>query len=131
MLHPSQFKINATWIAFKLNDAPIETGADGDFNLIALMDAASCFILSSGLVPARQAGPSTMEVKRLLKQASAHKKNLPKMLYVPTELTAPNLKVEAERQKVMVVSIPEDQLLVFIGEAREGFKERFGGGSIQ
>jgi len=72
-----------------------------------------------------------MEVKRLLKQASAHKKNLPKMLYVPTELTAPNLKVEAERQKVMVVSIPEDQLLVFIGEAREGFKERFGGGSIQ
>ena len=131
MLHPSQFQINATWIAFKLNDAPIEAGADGDFNLIALMDAASCFMLSSGLVPAAQAGPSTMEVKRLLKQASAHNKNLPKMLYVPTELNAPHLKAEAERQKVTVIGIPEDQLLVFIGEAREGFKERFGGGSIQ
>ncbi len=127
MLHPSQFEINATWIAFKLNDAPIETAADGDFELIAIMDAASCFILSSGLVPAGQA----MEVKRLLKQASAHKKKLPKMLYVPTELTAPNLKVEAERQKLTVVGIPEVQLLVFIGEAREGFKERVGGGSFQ
>jgi hypothetical protein len=46
MLHPSQFKINEAWIAFRLNGAPIRTERDGDFNCIALMDAASCFILS-------------------------------------------------------------------------------------
>jgi hypothetical protein len=131
VLHPSQFPVNETWIAFKLNDAPIETGADGDFNLIALMDAASCFILSSGLVPSGQAGPSNIEVKRLLKQASAHKKKLPKTLYIPVELAAANLEAEAEKQKISVVSIAEDQLLVFIGEARDGFKERLGGGSVQ
>ena len=131
MLHPNQFQVDETWIAFKMNDAPIETGADGDFNLIALMDAASCFILSSGLVSARQAGPSKIESKRLLKQASGHKKKLPKTLYVPRELAAAYLTVEAGRQKIAVVDIPEDQLLVFIGEAREGFKERFGRGSIQ
>jgi len=131
VLHPNQFQVNETWIAFKLNDAPIETGADGDFNLIALMDAASCFILSSSLVPAGQAGPSKIESKRLLKQASAHKKNLPKTLYVPIELAAANLTVEAEQQKIAVIGIPEGQLLVFIGDVREGFKERVGGGRIQ
>ena len=114
-----------------MNDAPIETGADGDFNLIALMDAASCFILSSGLVSCGQLGPSKIEAKRLLKEASAHKKKLPATLYIPTEQAADNLALEAERQKVTVVRIAEDQLLVFIGEAREGYKERFGGGSIQ
>ncbi len=49
---PNQFQPNETWIAFKLNDAPVFTGADGDFNVLALMDAASCFILSTELFPA-------------------------------------------------------------------------------
>jgi hypothetical protein len=38
-----------------------------------------------------------------------------------------NLALEVERQKVAVVRVSEDQLLVFLGEARETFKERFGG----
>jgi len=45
MLHPNQFHVNETWIAFQLNETPIITDRDGDFNIIALMDAASCFIL--------------------------------------------------------------------------------------
>lgn len=31
----------------RCNDAPFSTDGEGDFNLIALMEAASCFILSS------------------------------------------------------------------------------------
>ncbi len=46
MLHPNQFQVNEAWIAFQLNDAPIHTRSDGDFNCIALMDAASCFMMS-------------------------------------------------------------------------------------
>ena len=38
MIHPNQFKVNEAWIAFKLNDAPIITDRDGDFNMITLMD---------------------------------------------------------------------------------------------
>jgi hypothetical protein len=41
------------------------------------------------------------------------------------------LPAEAERQGIAVVRVPEDQLLVFIGGARESFKEHFGGGSVQ
>ncbi|MCY1381805.1 hypothetical protein D9M69_697600 [compost metagenome] len=52
MLHPNQFTVNEAWIAFRLNDAPIQTDADGAFNCLALMDAASCFILGTEFVPA-------------------------------------------------------------------------------
>lgn len=131
MLHPNQFQVNEAWIAFQLNDAPIRTNSDGDFNCIALMDAASCFILSSAFVPIGDPEPSKLEVRRLLKEARAHKQEMPKTLFVPTKQPANNFVLEAERRKVTVVRVPEDQLLVFIGEARKGFKEHFGKGRTQ
>jgi hypothetical protein len=131
MLHPNQFQVNEAWIAFKLNDAPIRTELDGDFNCVALMDAASCFILSSAFVPSNETEPSTMEVRRLLKKGQAHKQKLPKTLFIPSNQPASILALEAERQSIAVVRVPEDQLLLFIGEARVSFKERFGGGSAQ
>jgi len=131
VLHPNQFQVNEAWIAFKLNDAPIQTESDGDFNFIALMDAASCFILSSAPVPTSATEPSKMEARRLLKEGQAHKQQLPKTLFISGEQPAIFLAVEAERQGITVVRVPEDQLLLFIGEAREGFREHLGGGSTQ
>ncbi len=61
MYNPSQFQINEAWIAFKLNDAPVSTSADGDFNVLALMDAASCFILGTEFVRANSKEPSQLE----------------------------------------------------------------------
>ena len=131
MLHPNQFQVNEAWIAFKLNDGPIHTEQDGDFDFIALMDAASCFIVSSGPVPASIAEPTQAESRRLLKQGQAHKKQLPKTLFVPAGQPARFLSAEAERQGIDVIRVPEDQLLLFIGEAREGFRERFGSGAAR
>lgn len=131
MLNPNQFQVNEAWIAFKLNDAPVATGSDGDFNLVALMDAASCFILGSALVPTSETEPSKLEARRLLKQAKAHKQQLPKTLFIPNNLPASVFTVEAKRQGITVVLVPEDQLLLFVGEARADFKERFSGGGIQ
>lgn len=127
MLHPNQFKVNEAWIAFMLNDGPIHTERDGDFDFFALMDAASCFILSSMPVPAEQAEPTQLESKRLLKEGQAHKKRWPKTLFVPTEQPAQFLIVEAERLGIGIVRVAEEQLSPFIGEALEGFRERFGG----
>ena len=97
------------------------------FDCIALMDAASCFILTTQLVPVRGAGLSNIEARRLLKNASSHKKKLPKTLFVAQQQPAENLIVEAERQKVTVVRVPEDQLLVFVAEAIGGFREHMSG----
>ena len=131
MLHPSMFKVNEAWIVFRLNEAPISTETDGDFNVIALMDAASCFILGAEFVSATSAEPTEMEVRRLIKSGKSHKQQLPKTLYIPDHQAAGVLCTEAERNGIAVVCVPEDQLLVFISEAREGLKAHIGGGSVQ
>ncbi len=131
MLHPNNFQANEAWIAFRLNEAPIITEADGDFNVIALMDAASCIILGVEFVPATSSEPSEIEAKRLLKSGQSHKQQLPKTLLIPANQEADIISIEAERNGISVARVPEDQLLVFIGEAREGFKAHMGGGSVQ
>ena len=125
MLHPKQFEVNETWIAFRLNNAPIRTERDGDFNCIALMDAASCFILSSKFIPAAATEPTRAQFRRLLKDAKRHKQQLPRTLFVPHEDLADRMALEATQQSIEVVRVPESELLVFIGEARESFAERF------
>ena len=125
------FKVNEAWIVFRLNEAPISTETDGDFNVIALMDAASCFILGAEFVSATSAEPTEMEVRRLVESGKSHKQQLPKTLYIPDNQAADVLCNEAERNGIAVVCVPEDQLLVFISEAREGLKEHIGGGSVQ
>ena len=67
MIKPSQFQVNQAWIAFALNDAPIETQQDGDFNVIAVMDAASQFILTTEFVSTHSSALSQLESKRILK----------------------------------------------------------------
>ena len=72
-----------------------------------------------------------MEARRLLKEGQAQKQQLPKTIFIPSAQPAQILATEAERQGITVVRVPESQLLLFIGEAREGFRERFGGGITQ
>lgn len=127
VLHPNQFHVNEAWIAFQLNDAPIETERDGSFNCVCLMDAASCFILGTAMVPADELEPSKMEAKRLLKTGWAHKKKFPATLFVPTGRLQTTLPAEAKRQGITVVSVHESQLRTFIGDARQGFKEHIEG----
>jgi len=126
MLHPNQFKVNDAWIAFRLNDAAIVTEQDGDVDCIALMDAASCYMLGMEMYSARTIGPSAQESHRLLQQGQDRAGTLPKMLFVVEGQIASAVYQEATRLNIEVVAAPEDELLVFIGEARDGFKERFG-----
>jgi hypothetical protein len=125
MLYPKHFEVNESWIAFRLNNVPIRTERDGGFNCIALMDAASCFILSSELIPAAAAEPARAALRRLLKGAKRHKQQLPRTLFVPREDVADRMTLEATQQGIEVVRIPESELLIFIKEAREAFAERF------
>jgi hypothetical protein len=126
MLHPNQFKVNDVWIAFRLNDAPIVTERDGDFDCIALMDAASCSILGMEMYSARATGPSAQESRGLLQQGHGRAGALPQKLFVAEGQIAGAMCQEAAHFNIEVVTVPEEELLVFIGEARDGFKERFG-----
>ena len=129
MLHPNQFQVNEAWIAFTLNESPIQTEEDGLFNCVCLMDAASCFILANALVPLNEAEPSQLDARRLFKMARAHKKGKPSKLFLPTGQFQTNLPAEAKRQGIDVIPVNESQLHVFIGEAREGFREHVQNGA--
>lgn len=131
MLHPNQFQVNETWITFQLNDAPAITDSDGDFNVFALMDAASCYIFGTGYVPTDSKELSQMEAKRLLKSGYSHKKQYPKELIIPNNQLANVISEEAERCGISVVRVPEERLQVLIGEAREGFQEHISKGRVQ
>ncbi len=131
MLAPDQFQVNEAWIAFKLNDAPISTQEDGDFNVFALMDAASCFILGTEFVHADSTEPSQLESRRLLESGQAHKDELPKKLLLPNEQAADTLVREAERLGITVIRMPDKELSVFLDEARDGFQEHVSQGRVQ
>lgn len=126
MLHPNQFEVNEAWIAFQLNRVPILTERDGPLNCLALMDAASCYILGSELVAVDKVEPNLRESRRLLDLGRKHKQQLPKTLFIAREQAADVLEREAGRQKIEVVRVPESELTLLIGEARDLFHERFG-----
>lgn len=87
--------------------------------------------MGSTLAPVAKLEPSKAAVRRLLTEAKAHKHGLPKTLFIPSDQFDTVVPAEAERQGIAVVRVPEVQLLVFIGEARESFKEHFVGGGEQ
>ena len=128
MFDPLQFQVNEAWIAFRLNEVPIVTEVDGDFNVLALMDAASGFMLGTEFIPASSIEPSRLESKRLLKNGQSHQQVLPKQLILPTELAAEILSSEAELHGIAIVRLPEKQLRAVTSEAIEGFKRHIGGG---
>jgi hypothetical protein len=131
VIEPSQFQVNEAWIAFQLNNIPVLTEEDGDFDVIAIMDAASGYILATEFVPVGSAEPSQLESKRLLKSGQSQKNLFPKTLYIPDNQVAEKLSLEAEHCGIAVFRVPEEQLLVFISEARDGFQEHVSRGGTQ
>ena len=131
MLHPNQFSVNQAWLVFRLTEAPITTDLEGDFHCVALMDAASCFILSTTFTAVGDQEPSKSAVRRLFQDARAHKRQLPETLFVPDDQFVRIFPAEVKRLDIAIVRVPEAQLRVFIAEARESFKEHFGGGGLQ
>lgn len=127
MLEPNQFKTNEAWVAFQLNDAPICTGQDGNFNCVALMDAASGFILGTALVSTAEAEPSMFEARRLFKAGWAHNQQHPITLFIPKGQFQTTLPAEAARHGITVVPVHETELSAFTGEARQGFREHVQG----
>ena len=87
--------------------------------------------MSQTLSAAAESEPSLLAIRQLITEAKAHKEQLPKTLLIPNGQFTTLFPAEVERQGVTVVRVPEDQLLLFIGEAREAFEEYINGGGLQ
>lgn len=128
MLHPSQFQPDEAWIVFRLNDVPVRTEEDGSFNVVAMMDAASCFIFGAEFVAVDMAEPPQSVVRRLIQNAKKRSRKLPATLYLPKRQFERVIVAEAERLGISAVRVEESELLPFIGEARTGFSEHLASG---
>lgn len=130
MLEPSQFNVNEAWIIFLLNDAPITTEADGDFNVVCLMDAASCYILGNEFIPAHLTNVPEFKAKRLIEAGRSHAQVLPQKLFLSSELGTNQFVIFAEQASVEVFQVSDEELTPFTSEARDGFQEYIGAGRI-
>lgn len=120
--HPRHFKVDEVWILFQLTSKPIITKRDGAIVYVALLDAASCKILSFTATPA--ATPvAKKHVEELLKKGWEHHKGYPSKLCVTQELLNSELEAEAQRRGLPIVGVPERQLGVFIDEAKRAIAE--------
>jgi hypothetical protein len=124
-LHPKRFKVNEAWIAFRINTAPVRTEQDGDFHCLAIMDAASCFILAMEMLPIRDPEASGSHFVQLLRNAQTKANCLPEKLYLATGSGVDALAPAVTGLGLDTIQVPESDLLIFIGDAKQGFSERF------
>ena len=130
MFYPDQFQVMDAWVAFNLNEAPLHTERDGDFNVVALMDAASCFLLSSGFISTGQPEMTQAEALRALEEAWSHKQDFPQQLMVSSGQRLNQLLAEARKFGIEVVEVSEGELRPLIAEARDSFREHFAAGRL-
>ena len=128
MLDPSQFKENEAWVAFQLNEEPIHTEQDGNFNCVALMDAASGFIFGTAFVSVAQAEPSVFEVRKLFSSCLERSGGAPATLLLPKGQFQTAFPSEAKRRGITAVHVHETELLSLTSEATQGFREHVQGG---
>ena len=129
MLEPNQFEENEAWVAFQLNDDPVHTEQDGDFNCVALLDAASGFIFGTAFVSVAEHEPPPLEVRRLFETSLERSNCNPATLFIPKGKYQSVLPAEAKRHGIEVVSVQGSELLTLTAEARQGFREHFQGGA--
>lgn len=128
MLEPNQFEEDEAWVVFRLNDAPVLTEQDGDFNCIALMDAASGFIFGTAFVPFVEAEPSAFEVRRLFNSCFERSGSTPATLLLPKGQFQTTFPAEAKRRGITAVHVHETELSGLISEATQGFRKHVQGG---
>ena len=121
MLEPNHFKENEAWVAFQLNDDPVRTEQDGNFNCVALMDAASGFIFGTAFVSVDEHEPPPFEIRRLFETSLERSGCNPATLFIPTGQYQSAFPAEAKRHGVEVVPVQGSELLALTGEARQGF----------
>jgi hypothetical protein len=122
-MHPSDFQVNQTWLAYRINQAPIRVGGTA-VDLYVLQDAASMFLFGHALATPGTEGPESSEVESLLDSAYSKGKQWPSELVMPGVHGAGSTFSKAALQRgIAVRSIPESQMSLYIKDTQEGYEE--------
>ena len=127
-MHPSDFQVNQTWLAYRINQTPLF--AEGKaIDLYVLQDAASMFLFGNAFAPHGEDFPPLKDVKKLMASAHAKKNEWPSELVLPGKHASSNsfAKVAADNG-IALRSVPESQMSFYIKDTQESYEEFLGRG---
>jgi hypothetical protein len=130
-IEPSDYAQNEAWLLFQLNEEPVQTEVDGEFNAMAIMEVATGIILGLELVQDGLPGMPEFLSRRLLAHAEGEAGARPKKLFVASEYDADDLIKVAGGMRIEVERVPIKDLSSITQEARESFAAHVSGGRGQ
>ena len=130
-IHPEEYAQNEAWLLFQLNDAPVHTEADGDFNVMVIMDVATGLILGMEFVGVLEEELSEFESRKLLASAESEAGGRPKSLFVDSEKKAAQTVEVASALGLEVIRESGSNFSPITQEAREGFAAHVSGARRQ
>ena len=130
-IDPNGYAPNEAWLLFQLNDAPVRTEADGDFNALAIMDVATGLILGMELIGSSEDEPSEFASRKLLASAESEAGRRPQHLFIDSAVKMVQMSAAANALGLEVHSEPARILDPLTQEAREGFAAHVSGGRKQ
>ena len=120
-LDPYEYSENEAWLLFQLNNTPVRTEMDGDFNAIAILDVASGMIFGMELVPIVESEISEFQSRKLLSSSESRAKSRPRLLFVPSERKTSIFSAVASKMGIVVEILPESEFEPLTKEAIDGF----------
>lgn len=128
---PSDFAHNEAWLLFQLNEAPVLTETDGDFNAMAIIEVATGMIFGMELVQVTMPGLPEFLSRRLLADAEGQAGSRPQKLFIASGYDAEDLVKVAKAMGIEIERVPAKDLSGITKEAREGFAAHVSGGRGQ
>ena len=126
-IDPKGYSPNEAWLTFQLNDAPVSTEADGDFNVLAVMDVATGLILGMEFIGSLENEPSEFESRKLLASAESEAGRRPQRLFIDSSSKMVQMVAAANALGLEVKAEPERILSPLSQEARDGFAAHISG----
>ena len=127
MLIPNQFRVNEAWIAFRANDKFFFIKNE-PYDIYALIDVASCFVLGYILSKVTNGIPSEKDVQDLFKQAWTAKGLWAEKLILSENSTTQNIfRKQAEQNGLRVEIVPLSDLELIVTPVKESFASAFTG----
>ncbi len=125
-MQPSDFEVNKTWLAYRINSAPINVDQK-EIDLYVLQDAASMFLFGNAFSTVGSDSPEIKEVEKLLRSAHAKRDEWPSELLLPGNPGNDNSFAKAaHKHGVKVRGVPESQLSFYIKDTQEAYEDFLG-----
>ena len=122
-MQPSDFRVNETWLAYRINQAPMQIEGQ-DVDLYVLQDAASMFLFGNLFAPHGADYPDAEEIEKLMMSAHKKRDEWPVELFLPgSHLSDNSFAKIAQKHGICIRSVPESQMSFYIKDTQEAYED--------